>query len=288
LGRFGLCGEGTGSSMRLSDKLVRLPRPTPLTALELLLMALVAVQGARLFWALLTPVGPVGDWKAPGALAAPVASGALGSFDPFFRLNAAGPGVVTSLNLKLFGVREDRATGRGSAIIALPDGRQISFAVGDEIMPGVALAEVGFDSVTISHQGRREQIFLDQSTAAESVGSEPAPVGATPSAAAPPAPPPGVTAAPPATQPPLPGQSIQLQPRLSNGRVTGVTVAPGANDQLFRAAGFAPGDVIVSVDGQPVRSVDQVRSQVARAGGAVSVMVDRGGRTVPMRVRLSQ
>jgi general secretion pathway protein C len=276
--------------MRLGNKLVRLPRPSPLTALELLLMALVAVQGARLFWALLTPVGPVGDWRAPGVLAGPVAGGALGSFDPFFRLDAGGAGVVTSLNLKLFGVREDRATGRGSAIIALPDGRQMSFAVGEEIMAGVTLAEVGFESVTINHQGRREQIFLDQSTAAESVGSAPAVPGATPPAAAQPTPaPPVVTpAVRPAPPAPLPGQLVQLQPRLTNGRVTGVSVAPGANDQLFRAAGFAPGDVIVSVDGQPVRSVDQVRAQIARAGGAVTVMVDRGGRTVPMRVRLSQ
>ena len=115
--------------MRLSNPLVRLPRTTPLSALELILLALVAVQGARLVWALLTPVGPVGDWKAPASFAAPTALGALGSFDPFFRLETGGSGVVTSLNLKLYGVREDRATGRGSAIIALPDGRQDDLAV---------------------------------------------------------------------------------------------------------------------------------------------------------------
>ena len=68
---------------------------------------------------------------------------------------AGGPVVVTSLNLKLYGVREDRATGRGSAIIALPDGRQLSFAVGEEIMPGVTLTAVGFDNVTISRGGAR-------------------------------------------------------------------------------------------------------------------------------------
>ncbi len=272
--------------MRLSNPLVRLPRPSPLSLLETLLLALVAIQAARLFWALLTPVGPVGDWKVPGSLTAPMASGSLGNFDPFFRLNAGGPAVVTSLNLKLFGVREDRATGRGSAIIALPDGRQMSFAVGDEILPGVTLAEVGFDNVTINHQGNREQIFLDQSGAADTVGSEPAP----PFPSAQPVQPPSVSTpsvrpAPP--PPPPPGQAVQLQPRMTNGRVTGVAVGPGGNDQIFRAAGFAPGDVIVSIDGQPVRSVDQVRAQVARAGGSVTVMVDRAGRTVPMRVRLN-
>ena len=268
--------------MRLGNPLVRLPRPTPLSVLELLLLALVAVQVARLFWALLTPVGPLGDWKAPGSLTAPLAAAPIGDFDPFFRLNAGGPAVVTSLNLKLFGVREDRATGRGSAIIALPDGRQSSFAVGEEIMPGVTLAEVGFDNVTINHQGSREQIFLDQSTTAETVGTQQVPTAPQPSA-----PSSVMTPAPPAPPPPPPGQSVRLQPRTVNGRVTGIAVAPGANDQSFRAAGFAPGDVILSVDGQPVRSVDQLRAQVARSGGSVTVMVDRGGRAVPMRVRLN-
>jgi len=96
-----------------------------------------------------------------------------------------------------------------------------------------------------------------------------------------------MTPAPPAPPPSPPGQSVRLQPRTVNGRVTGIAVAPGANDEIFRAAGFAPGDVIVSVDGQPVRSVDQLRAQVARSGGSVAVMVDRGGRAVPMRVRLN-
>ena len=128
----------------------------------------------------MTPVGPVGDWRPAGAAALPAGNSALADFDPFFRLSAgSGPAVVTGLNLKLYGVREDRATGRGSAIIALPDGTQSSFAVGDEIMPGVRLVAVGFDNVTIDRNGSAEQIFLDQ--------SEPAPpaAGAPPDAAAP-------------------------------------------------------------------------------------------------------
>lgn len=276
--------------MHLGNPLVRLPRTTPMSALELVILALVAIQTARLVWALLTPVGPVGDWKTPASFTTPSGSSALGSFDPFFRLESGGAGMVTSLNLKLFGVREDRATGRGSAIIALPDGRQSSFAVGEEIMPGVTLAEVGFDSVTINHQGSREQIFLDQSTAAETVGGQAPPAAADalppPPEAAPPSiyPPPARVAPPP----PLPGQPILFQPRSVNGRINGVVVSPGADSQIFRAAGFAPGDVIVAIDGQPVRSVEQVRAQVARARGGVTVMVDRGGRAIPMRVRLSQ
>jgi general secretion pathway protein C len=280
-----------GSSMRLGFKLARLPRPTPVSALELTLLTLVAVQAARLVWALATPVGPIGDWKAPASLLASPPTNTLAEFDPFFRLDAAGSAVVTALDLKLFGVREDRATGRGSAIIALPDGRQMSFAVGEEIMPGVTLAEVGFDNVTINRQGSREQLFLDQSNAAEPVGpGQPATPAAAPISAQPQPSPimttPTVRPSPPA--PPPPGQAVGMQPRTMNGRVTGIMVSPGADSQMFRAAGFAPGDVIVAVDGQPVRSVEQVRAQVARSGGVVTVMVDRSGRAIPMRVRLSQ
>src|SRR5688572_28966823 len=146
----------------------RLPRFTALSALELLLLALIAVQAARLIWTVVTPVDPVGAWRPATAFALPAGDSALADFDPFFRLSAAGaPAVVTGLSLKLHVVREDRATGRGSAIIALPNGTQSSFAVGEEIMPGVTLAQVSFDSVTINRNGVPEQIFLDQSAPAQ-------------------------------------------------------------------------------------------------------------------------
>ena len=189
----------------------RVPRSTVYTGMELILLSLLAVQCARLVWTIATPVGPIGEWRTSASLrtAAPVSSGALTGFDPFFRLSgAAGPATVTILNLKLFGVREDRASGRGAAIIATADGRQRSFAVGEEIMPGVTLTGVGFDNVTLTRNGATEQLFLDQSgpppTIATSASA--APVSST-SVAPPPLtqtpliqtmpPPPSVAAPPP-------------------------------------------------------------------------------------------
>ena len=179
--------------------------PSAYSALELALIALIAIQLARLFWIMVTPLGPIGDWRAPSSLVAPPATARLGDFDPFFRLaNATGPTAVTSLNLRLYGVREDRATGRGSAIIGLPDGTQNSYAVGEEIMPGVTLAAVGFDNVTISRSGALEQIFLDQSQPATAAGA-PAPQivtpGAVPQPGAPAIRPPPIVAAPAAAAP---------------------------------------------------------------------------------------
>ncbi len=273
---------GLRTHPRTGRLLGRLPRFTALSAVELLLLALIAVQAARLVWTLVTPVGPVGEWRTPATLMAG-GDAALAEFDPFFRLSAAGgPAVVTSLNLKLYGVREDRATGRGSAIIALPDGTQRSFGVGEEIVPGVTLASVGFDHVTINRGGTAEQIFLDQSEPAGAAANAP-PTAPT---AAPAPSQPGSTPAP-APAPPSTGAAIRLQPRIGDGQVDGLIVSPGRDGgQAFRAAGFLPGDVIVSMNGQRVTSTDQAAAIIRGAGGSVQVIVNRGGRAVPMRVRL--
>ena len=271
--------------MRAERLFRRLPRPTVYTALELALLALIAVQAARLVWALVTPLGPLGEWRPASTLnALPAAGGALGDFDPFFRLSAGGaPAVVTALNLQLFGVREDRATGRGSAIIGLPDGTQRSFAVGEEVMPGVTLAAVGFDYVTINRAGAMEQIFLDQSQPAATAGA-PQPSQAPPTPVPAPAPRPPVVAAPP----PAPNAPLSLQPRVGNNQVTGLIVAPGGDGgAAYRAAGFQPGDVIVAVNGQRVTGADQALTLFRQSGGNVTLMVDRGGRAVPVRMRVN-
>jgi len=144
-------------------------------------------------WIAMTPVEVSAGVSAPRAYqpAPAVRPDTFAAFDPFFRLSGnAGPVQVTSLNIKLFGVREDRASGRGSAIISTPEGQQQSFTVGDEIAPGVQLTAVNFDSVTITRNGATEQLFLDQSQPATVAG------GAAPPHMVPPppqSPPPPVT-----------------------------------------------------------------------------------------------
>ena len=281
--------------LRTQRLLRRVPRTNVYTLAELALLTLLAVQCARLFWTALTPVGPVGDWRPAASVSVQPGAGLLGSFDPFFRLagGGAGPVVVTSLSLKLFGVRQDQASGRGSAIIALPDGTQRSFAVGDEIMPGVTLAGVAFDNVTISRGGATEQLFMDQSKGTPAV----APGSVTPPPAAPglvPSAPvlqiPTVVVPPP---PPAPGKlagEISLQPRLNGDKLTGVTLSPQGTGQAFAAAGLQPGDVLIAVDGRRITSAEQLgglRDQLATGRGA-SVQVERGGRVTRIQLRNSQ
>ena len=202
---------------RLSRVVRSLPQGGPLAWLEILLLVVLAVQLARLVWTVATPVGPLGRWKPEqAAQMTPAARIALfARFDPFFRGGAAqGPAAVTSLSLKLFGVRMNEASGQGSAIIAGPDGIQSSIGVGDEIVAGVKLKVVAIDHVVIDRGGTEETLYLDQSQAAPvaTPGATPTP-GASPLPAQPPAAynaPPGGAAATggsaPIQMPPPPAQ----------------------------------------------------------------------------------
>lgn len=108
---------------RAQRLLRRMPWTTVYSALEIALLAALAIQCARLVWAIVTEVGPLGDRRSDcGATVLAAPDNALFErFDRFFRLEGNAPIVVTDLNLVLFGIREDRASERGSAIIAPPE-----------------------------------------------------------------------------------------------------------------------------------------------------------------------
>jgi len=262
----------------------RLPRTNVYSTLELLLLAALAVQCARLFWVLATPVGPLGPWQPvqPGFAGSPTAM--LQGFDPFFRLSGGEgrPAVVTSLQLTLFGTRMNDATGGGSAIIAGPDGVQTSFAVGDEISPGVKLKAVAFDHVTIDRGGVAEDLFLDQSGAVT-------PVAPIPAAA-------GQPLLGPPTLPTSGGLSpaqvrteIGFIPRVDGGRVSGLTVRPIGSGAAFRAAGLHEGDVITAIGGRAVTGQSDFEQFGAAAGkgGSVPVTVERGNQTLSLTITIA-
>ncbi len=131
-----------------------------LAAAELAGWALAGLLVARLVWLALTPAGPLGQPVAP-LPSGPV----LVAVDPFVPQGPAAADAVSGLDLVLLGTRVDAASGRGSAIIATADGLQKSVGVGEEIMPGVRLAAVEFESVTLDRGGARETLYIDQSGA---------------------------------------------------------------------------------------------------------------------------
>jgi general secretion pathway protein C len=138
--------------------------PVPARALavaEALGWGAAGIVLARAFWLAVTPAGPLGT--PPVAAVTTASPLALAGSDPFFPQSVTAADAVSGLDLTLVGTRVDNASGRGSAIIATPDGRQQSFAVGEEIMPGVKLVAVEFESVTLDRGGARETLYIDQS-----------------------------------------------------------------------------------------------------------------------------
>lgn len=257
----------------------RLPIVNVYSVAELALLALLAVQCARLTWTIATPVAPLGDWRPaePSIPADP--AGVLRGFDAFFRISGTqAPRAVTPLNVKLFGVRVDEATGRGSAIVAGPDGVQQSVSVGEEIAPGVKLTAVAYDHVTITRGGAPEDLFLTQdgaAPAAPTLGSIAAPASSPPK-------PGGVTTDQFATQ-------IGFVPRIDGGRISGLAVRPQGSGEAFRAAGLREGDVITSLGGRPVTGQADLQ-RITRDypnGGAVPLVVERGGSTIPLSVQVA-
>lgn len=264
----------------INDMRSRAPGFDALRLAERLLLCLLVLQLARLLWAVVTPVGAYGPWEGRRAqLLSPAARMALfSSFDPFFRTgapDASGGAVVTSLALTLHGIRVNEGSGLGSAIIAGPDGVQNSFAVGDEIMPGVVLKGVTFDHVSIDRGGTEEQLFLDQTADA--------PV-ATPEG--------GSTDVPPAANPEPAGsptaeairRDVGAAPRMQGGQVTGIVLS--ARGPAFAAAGFQPGDIVTAVNGQPVSSDVQALQRLIVPGGRLSFQVERGASTASINLIL--
>lgn len=270
---------------------LRLPRRWPrfniFRVLEFVLLVLLALQTARLVWAIVTPVDPLGSWRLPAVSAGTIEAqkASLREFDPFFRLQQnPATAVVTSLQLTLYGTRVDEAMGRGSAIISGPDTIQNSYAVGDEILPGITLKAVGYDNVTILRGQTEEKLFIDQ--------SQPAPDAPGTTAPAPEA----ISEQPDA--PKAPGSEaltvaelqsgIRFLPRMEDGRITGFAVRPNQGE-AFRIAGFRDGDIVTAINGQPVSSVADIQRAVMnrRDGGNISLSIERGANVVPILITMA-
>lgn len=271
-------------SPRLRTLLRRLPALNLYSVGELLLLAVLAIQCARLFWTIVTPVGPVGDWRVaqPGVSGSPAAI--LRGFDPFFRVSGAQTGAtaVTSLQLTLFGTRIDDATGLSSAIIAGPDGVQNSVGVGEEIVPGVRLKAVAFDHVTIDRGGKAEELYIDQSGGAGAADAAPAPGGPVL------APAPAVGSAEESRIPGVTASQLKsdigFTPRIDGGRISGLVVRSQGGGAAFRAIGLKDGDVVTSAGGRAIAGpadLDRLFSGLT-PGSSLSITVERGGQTLSL------
>jgi general secretion pathway protein C len=129
-------------------------------AVEAVLVVGLAWQAAALFWILLSPQVPA---PAGPVLSRPDGLAVLTRFDPFFRSAPAAMSEAAAQAFRLYGVRAGGG-GAGSAIIGGPDGSQASFAVGDEVAPGVRLDSVADDHVVLARGGARTSLYFPTAT----------------------------------------------------------------------------------------------------------------------------
>lgn len=285
---FGLEGKsqvGFGGK-RLALSGIRPALPPLHDVLWWALATLIALLGAALFWAVITPVSPLGNWRPAGIREmTPSARAALfASIDPFNRTlpvaEAAPQSAVTGLALTLFATRATPGGG-GSAIIAGADGVQNVYRTGAEVQPGVTLAGVAFDHVELSRNGARELLYLDQSA--------PAPDAAGVVAANPVAAPLGPAAASGAVSVAALRSGVNFGPKAEGGKIVGLEVLSSGDGAVFSAAGFQSGDVITAVDGKPISGPGDAAtlSGALRPGASISVTVKRGDRQLPLAITLA-
>jgi general secretion pathway protein C len=241
--------------------------------LKALLLALVAVQAARLAWTIFTPLGPVGRWlpPAPPTIPATAQLALLSTFDPFAtaqaQAGAAAPAPAVT-GFTLFGTRMSLGGASGSAIIAGTDGIQNSYSVGEEVAPGVRLLSVGFDFVLLGGNGAEQRLAME--------GADPPVAAAAPAATG---------AAGLALTPAVLRNNVALAPRLIGGRVSGLLVSASGDPAVLSRAGLRDGDVITAVNGRPLTNPAALQSQLS-PGARLSLTVERGAASVPVALTL--
>lgn len=261
---------------------------------EIALVALLAVQVGRLAWIFVAPQPETA--VAARAEAAPLDASIFQRFDAFFRTGdksslaeAAG---ADSDSLRLFGVRAGGADG-GSAIIGLPDGRQVSVGVGETISEGLTLASVGEDFVTVSRGGSVSRLVFTETPAGAAAPPPPSTVQVmTPTGA--PAPVPAATPAAAPTGPVVDPQRLMaqasLRPRMDGLRIKGFTLAARGDGAALRAAGLQSGDVILAVNGAELNSLERLSELGGELSGssAAEIRFERNGRVQTTTIRTGQ
>lgn len=166
----------------LSERLNGALRPS----VEALLLAAVALGCAQAGWMLLAPGQANASVSANGESQSDLLVEASEVRSPFSpdATDAAGHAVSAALSsLQLKGLRMASDPLRSGAMFTMPDGGQRAFLIGQEVVAGVVLDEVGVDYVSLSYAGGERR--LDMSAAPEfsfaraMMGLQPAP-GAPP------------------------------------------------------------------------------------------------------------
>lgn len=210
------------------------------------------------------------------------------------------PAVETRLPLELLGVfvaDEDEAS---AAIIAQKGKAGLLYVVGEKVPGNADLIEVHADHIVLRRAGSRETLRFPQATGSRMVAE---PNASTRSLAAPPNAIQDAEAAPTTPRDFVSSYREQIDED-PEGALQGIGISPvsegsaegyrldnaAASSPYLSQTGLQPGDVVLSVNGQPVGDIQQDRLQIDNilAEGSARIEVQRGTRRFFVTASLKQ
>lgn len=241
--------------------------------MQAVLALALAVQAGRLLWIALGPLeGTRASVVATAPADAPAPPPLAARSDAFYPRPTDG---AEATGYALLGVR---VAGDGGSAILAKGGKQVAYAAGDAVAPGITLAEVASDHVLLRAGGRDHRVALARPAASTLPAPRPLPVGAPPARQA---------GAGPALDPRRLLTETGLRPQRGDGGAGGYTVVPRGNETLLHQAGLQAGDVLLSVNGRPLdpERLDDLKREL---DGPATITFRRGGQTRTLTLQAPQ
>jgi hypothetical protein len=154
-----------GIRASVSSRVIGAVRP----AVEAAMLAAVAFGFAQAGWSLVAPpagavdsVAPNEGWRSAASQSSDAAVARVSPFAPDAGQGAGASGAASAFvsTLQLVSVRVSEDADRSGAIIAMQDGSERAFLVGQELSTGVVLADVRPGGVEIAFAGVRRDLQL--------------------------------------------------------------------------------------------------------------------------------
>lgn len=280
------------------------------TLLNLLLVVLIAITAANIFWLLwpsetLSAVAPSSsvstakdkNSKDPSA-----------DFNTILSANIFGSRVnnepaeidplvapETRLNLKLTGIFSSNDEEQSRALIKDDSGKQRPYGIGDDIPGNAKLYSIHADRVLLERAGRYETLRLEQDKLSGQASTNQRRNKGSRSGA-----PSNITGAALASlsevreellqDPTKAGQYIRLQPVYNQGQLQGYRLYPGKNRQLFKDVGLRAGEMVTSVNGtqldDPTRALQMLTELSTTTQMAITL--ERAGQSRTVNINLNQ
>ncbi len=283
--------------LAMPEELRRFVQPARVL-IELGLVLLVAVIVARLVWLIVAPQASVSVLEQR-PLPSPImltVQAVSADRSALIRRNPFASGTVseipdapeTQLNLHLAGVFMSTDSFGGTAQITTPDNQTSRFTIDSEILPGVSLQRVLSDRVILQRNGESETLMLGGRTGGLSVIGDGS-LASTPALSQPSSATSSSEIDGQIADPDVLLQVVQPSPVERNGRLYGYVLSSRGSANEMVAAGLAPGDVLLEINGTSVSELDvnELANEIGNNNVAI-LRIERDGNLQTVRLKFDE